>query len=283
MKENYNNISISEDFSYQNLVQIENITRTWFQLMVNLNESTLLRTFFATEQYLGSSQGGNLKVETSTDTLQNNPAEGIFNNWKIQATEYTRHFLTSGLIIYEVSLVDKELVDDEIRQSIRDTNMDEFAARQYKVITPESSQSDMDVIRKLSIHQGYNVVDVHRWAGCGMKIPKTTKLRLDPNIVWPILTFSTTDKLNCNRKYAIENSSNIIKWSVEATESRESGCLLVTNKIVQGQARGSFEVVGEVDHDSSILTLPYTCASFDILTKIKLGQDDDEQLVIFTS
>lgn len=272
-------MSISESYDYDNLVQIENITRTWFQLMVNLNESPRLRSYFAEENYIGESAGDTLEVSLEGDD--------VYNGWEIKPTQYTRHFLTSGLAIYEVTKLTNQptALDDEIiKMGLSNTD-----ATQAIVITAESTKEEIEILRKLSTNQNFEVSNLFRWVGCGMKIPSTAQLHLDPNIVWPILEF--VSKVGDHKYgYKIENSSNIIRWNIEgdqdstlASEKGNKGAIFVQDKIVQGQAKGEFEVKGEVDSESVKLTLPYTCASFDILTKINLGQGDDDQLVIFTS
>ena len=233
------NIEAIESYSYQNIVDIENITRTWFQLMVNLNESPKVRSFFASETY-------------NKDT----------ENWDIKATDYTRHFLTSGVIVYEA----KEISSGKVSTI---------------VITAESSQEDIVRIHELSMQSGFEVVALVRWAGCGMKIPSNATLELDPNIVWPILTFDTEVD---GEIVAIEiaNSSNQITWKETNQGAEEQGKMMVTDKNAQGQASGKFNVSGNVDPETIKLVLPYTCASFDILTEIHLG-DDNSEIVIFTS
>lgn len=238
-KEETSHVTAKESYGYQNIVDIENITRTWFQLMVNLNESPKVRSFFANEAY-------DAKSET----------------WSITPTDYTRSFLTSGLVIYEATDVASGRVNT-------------------LVITEDSTQAQIDEIHHLSSGKEYEVVALVRWAGCGMKIPKNAKLSLNPNIVWPVLTVET--KVN-GEPVAIEiaNSSNQIAWVEKHAGKEEQGKLMVTEKNFQGQAKGEFHIPGEINKDNIKLELPYTCASFDILTKIHLGNDEDE-LVIFTS
>lgn len=237
--ENSSSVQVKESYGYQNVVDIENITRTWFQLMVNLNESPKVRSFFANEVYSSEHQ-----------------------EWSITPTDYTRSFLTSGIVIYEAKSV-------------------ETGAVEAIVITEDSSESEIDRIHDLSSSSEYEVVAVMRWAGCGMKIPKTAKLALNPNIVWPVLTFDT-DVDGQTATIKIQNSSNQITWSEAIGEEQKNGKMLVTDKNYQGQACGDFHIPGEVVQSSVHLELPYTCASFDILTKIHLGAEEDE-MVIFTS
>lgn len=274
-------ISVKENFDYNNLVQIENITRTWFQLMINLNESPKIRSFFANEDFKGEVIGETLEVRLTDNE------NDIYNDWEVTATEYTRHFLTSGLSIYEIT----KLTDDQTEHdpSISELGLSPTEKLQTLVITADSSEDATELLRKLSSSKHFEVVNLHRWVGCGMQIPSTAKLHLDPNIVWPILEF--VSKVGDNEyKYRIENSSNVIRWSINGDESNalpnssgNNGAVVVQDKIVQGQAKGEFSIKGNVVTDSVQLTLPYTCASFDILTKINLGEGNDEQLVIFTS
>ncbi|WP_125779306.1 hypothetical protein [Pseudoalteromonas rubra] len=270
--------SISETYDYDNLVQIENITRTWFQLMVNLNESPKLRSFFAEEKYIGDSKSNTLNIKL----LDN--GEDLYNGWEIKATEYTRHFLTSGVVIYEIYRKKFDSADNKLLES---ANLNADLEVQTLVVTADSKPNETELLRELSTHDNFEVVNLHRWVGCGMKIPKTANIHLDPNIVWPILEFYS-DVDGKRYSYRIENSSNIIRWNVSSDDEQadiegRKGAVAVQDKIVQGQAKGEFEIKGKVVEGSVKLTLPYTCASFDILTKINLGQDDDEQLVIFTS
>lgn len=237
--ENTSSIQVKESYSYQNIVDIENITRTWFQLMVNLNESPKVRSFFANENYDSKNE-----------------------EWSITPTDYTRNFLTSGIVIYEAKNIETGSVDTVI-------------------ITEDSSDSDIDNIHTLSSSSDYEVVALMRWVGCGMKIPKSAKLALNPNIVWPVLTFDT-DVDGQLATVKLQNSSNQITWNEAVGEEEKNGKMLVTDKNFQGQACGDFHIPGDVIRSSVHLELPYTCASFDILTRIHLGSEDDE-MVIFTS
>lgn len=272
-------LSISESYNYDNLVQIENITRTWFQLMVNLNESPKLRSFFASESYQGEKVGSTLQIKVEEEQL--------VNRWEIKATKYTRHFLTSGLAIYEITRLTNEATDLDSQLEKIGLSKDEYL--QTLVITAESKEEEIQTLRDLSVNNQFSVVTLYRWVGCGMKIPSTASLHLDPNIVWPILEFKA--KVGDHEyAYRIENSSNIIRWNVSGEQNDpisssfgNRGAVVVQDKIVQGQAKGEFNIKGDVIPGSVNLTLPFTCASFDILTKINLGQDDDDQLVIFTS
>ncbi|MBB1486375.1 hypothetical protein [Oceanospirillum sediminis] len=238
--ENTDNVKVVEAYSYSNIVNIENITRTWFQLMVNLNESPKVRSFFANESYDAES-----------------------GSWSVTPTDYTRNFLTSGVVIYEVTEVESGRV-----RSI--------------VLTDDSLDHEIDEVHTLSSDSNHEVVALVRWVGCGMRIPKTAKLALNPNIVWPILTFST-DIDGRKATVKIENSANQITWEEELDGARSSGRVQVKDKNFQGQASGDFHIPGKVDEESVHLEMPYTCASFDILTRVHLGDDEDNQMVIFTS
>lgn len=246
--ESTSNIKISDTLSYQNVIDIENITRSWFQLMVKLNESPALRDYFAEESFNEES-----------------------NEWDLNPTEYTRHFLTSGLVIYQVNKVEGNVstfVKDVIVTS--DDSKESIEQKTKEIFEYESSD-------------GYSVSTLQRWAGCGMSIPKNIRLALAPNNVWPILEATVTDENGERQNIRIENSANKIFVSQETEGSsgnKEKGYILVTNKLVQGQTKGKLKVEG-TSVDNLTLTLPYTCASFDILTEISIG--DEEELILFTS
>ncbi len=228
-------------YGFSNIVDIENITRTWFQLMIRLNESPRIRDFFATENY-------------------------IDGEWVIEPTPHTRDFLTSGLVIYEV------------------INKETDKPAKHLIINKHSSEEEFTTIHKEYFSNPlYDVVALFRWPGCSMVIPENLKLQLDPNIVWPSLTFDTTLENDETLTINIENSANKITWTENQGQGNlEQATISVKDKNRQGQAKGQFNIPGKVNMETATLTLPYTCASFDILTKIQLGDSNDE-LVIFTS
>lgn len=274
--ESTTHIEANATVSYKNAIMIQNITNTWFQLMVLFNESAKVRSFFAYEKY-----------------------DKNENKWEIEATPYTHHFLTTGITIYEVI----DISDDPSKNRIS-----------HIVITKETKNEDKIKLALAAIDKDkYEVNTLISWVGCGMRIPSNVFIHLDPNIVWPVLTLKVKNG-DVISKIKIENTANEIFFS----EDESTGYIQVKNKHVQGLTAGKIKVTGTeetltieevreaignplitdteaklaIDRQlgldegttdelqKTILKMPYTCASFDILTNITL---DNDEIVIFTS
>ena len=241
------NIKIENNVSAQNVFDIEMITSTWFFLMVRLNGSPELREFFAHEVYDDESKF-----------------------WRIESTEYTKHFLCEGLIIHRVEKIegDKTIKVKDIVITKEETNKRLSATKESELFEYEQSSD-------------YVVSVIERWPGCGMVIPDNVKINLDANIVWPVLKTEVKTEDGKTEKVTIQNSSNRIKFSQEG-DTVEEGYLLATSKYAQGNAKGTVSLKGAKVVGDITLQMPYTCASFDILTQIELG-DGEDNLVLFTS
>ena len=251
--ENTDNISISTDTSLRNVIDIELITQSWFGLMIRLNASPKLRQYFANERY---------DEET--------------NEWKIDPTEYTTAFLGKGIIIYNV----QEIRENGERVALEDIiiTMEMPAEKRY-----ELEEKVIQCTRSGS----HEIVTTERWPGCGMVIPKHVNIQLCPDIVWPVFNSKIRTPEGNEQYVTVRNTANKIIISQQADKNdeatKQTGFLTMTNKIVQGQTKGSVTFLGEVVGDLH-LQLPYTCASFDILTRIDIdSEDSEEEFILFTS
>ena len=291
--ENLTSLEIDVTRTFQNFTDIENITSTWFQLMVILNESPKVRLFFANETF-------NTKEE----------------KWYITPTDFTKDFLSGGILIYEVKEVgtgkvstlaftDKKicyLPDNDPAGEVMHFSYDS----KEEINIDKIDTGIGEVIKQVLDGDNYEIVALVRWAGCGMKIPQDIEIELKPDIVWPVLTTQTKMDDDKELTVTIENKANEIAWSEAETVQTghaekktedglkevsedvtntitKKGFLRMTKKSWQGMTMGDVTIPGKVVHNTTKLQLPYTCASFDILTKIHFDDEDQQELVIFTS
>ena len=262
------NVSISSEVINENFIDIDNISRQYFQLMIKLNESPELRSFFSKEIY-------------SDNTWQYLPTTGeiVAENYK-SATYYgptgndtlTRHFMSDGLVVYKV-------YSDKNRSALESV----------VVITGPNQEAPINqkascYLNEVKKQEQKQIDIVIRWGGCGMIIGEAVKLQLDPNIVWPKVEIHGTSD-GSEFKVAVENLANQVAWRDTQPDAGEDafGIGKSDKNFEQGSTKVVLEVAGKVEPSTKniVLTLPYTCSSFDVLTGIKIN--GEEEILLYTT
>jgi len=244
-------------FNYENFVDIDNISRSYFLLMIKLNETTKLRSYFAEETFCEKT-----------------------NKWIIKSTKYTNAFFTSGLVIYEIQSSDNRCQPPIV---VIGADSDD----ETQVLKNKEEHEQVEAKLEQYIRDGYEITRM-RWSGCGMKIPQEINLILDPDIVWPKVTLKTTLRDGEQRDIDLENQANIVHWedSDGSGGDTETGTIISDCKLKQGNTKAILSIKGEVCLSDITLTLPYTCASFDILTGLRIkgkGDSDKQEIILFTT
>lgn len=244
------NVECNPEVSFKVAGTIESIYSAWFRLMVLLNEVPNIRALFSTDTFCPDSK-----------------------TWTTEATPLTRYFLTTGIAIFKV-------------RDLSDGN------EKLVVIHEATSKSDNANVELWSRSSDWIVENTFRWVGCGMRIPRRVKIQLEPNRLWPKFSCKT----DIGGKIAgieISNSSYEMTWveeinrndseAAEVSGITTTGRLLVSDKLTQAAVQGGFTISGEIVPGSELLQMPYTCPSFDILTKIHLGDSSDCEFILTTS
>lgn len=255
----------SVDFSFENAKRIFSISNQWFLLMVKLNECPLLAKCFSKQSY------GD-------------------NQWTISSTEYTRFFLSSGIIICE----GKRRINDK-------DNIDRVSKSELIYI---KSESELEDVRK----KYEDIQILEKWSGCGMKLPDDVRVRLNPNIVWPLFQCQVVEKkTGKNFKITLGNTPNQVNYEVKESEltylsDRDEISTINSRGFVeprdeiprdvlvglkgkdkisswsQGTSKGNIKIdfcKYEYQPHTALIVLPYTCPLFDLLTEIHYCEGAD--------
>ncbi|MCX4029676.1 hypothetical protein H0A36_13055 [Endozoicomonas sp. SM1973] len=264
-------------FSYNGFIDISKISRQWFSLMVKLNESRRLANFF------------------SEDSLIDDPNDAKNKVWQIKSTEYTRYFLTTGIAIFDIYNQKQNILDKYKHQETMPVD-------RVILVKDKDLESKLDKLKQYQFKDGLYIENVEKWPGCGMALPEKVRIRLNPDIVWPIfeaqIKQKSSDKLY---KIKIGNSTNQINWSYEeidivtkltqkdeifisgqTKDCIDNNCLERFDEVFYQLQQGATKVKVkfkaneyEFQKDTALLVLPYTCPAFDILTEINFDGTND--------
>ena len=108
-----NNVELKPDVEDDNFVDINNLTRQYFLLMMNVLESPLLGSFLSQNKYRETVELEAFDSEGKKDLEVDLKPE---KRWKVQTTPFTKSLLTDGAIMYKAFWNDER--DNEFDEKI---------------------------------------------------------------------------------------------------------------------------------------------------------------------
>ncbi|NQZ07980.1 MAG: hypothetical protein HRT35_12530 [Algicola sp.] len=221
-------------FEFNNFVTINNLTRQYLLMMMQMQESPLLRDMFSCITFDEEIAG---MCQKSIQDKTINPQKII----QVNSTSLTTHFLGEGLIIYQfcsinsalppASTQDKHLKKDEVvefpledqgfyglpvnpscqyRKALWARLNDKFGVIKPSDRSADDSQFEIDVNKTYTNSKGeeFRVSIIARHSGCGFKSPENALIRLDPRLVWCQTKLKLKHRPATNDEAAIDNKND---------------------------------------------------------------------------
>lgn len=262
------NVVASATSDYEDFVNIDNISRNYFLMMIKFNESNALRSLFAEETFIdkdGDKASGHWEILPRTyDRLGEKVTQGgetFYYYGPIAPDTVTRHFMTHGISLYRFNLG-----ENTYRFLITGEDMQEKANFAEPIVLDETLSEALgsDIREFKSVFKLFKEVEklrldpksgmedftvLERWPGCGMQIPKNVRIELRPNLVWPTLELVTMDENGNRSRVRLANEANEARWfdqSLDENKEPSVGRVISTDKVQQGQTKAILRVKGKV-------------------------------------
>lgn len=250
------NVVASASGDYEDFVNIDNISRNYFLMMIKFNESNALRNLFAEETFIdenGDKASGYWRIVPrkfeSIGVEHTHNGETFYYYGPIAPDTLTRHFMTEGISLYSFNLGNKQYRfvvtgEDMRKHSKRSSDNNDTCAADSPVDNPEPGEKiildatlakalgnpnknyysvfklfeDVEKLRwdPKSVMDQFTVLE--RWPGCGMKIPLNIRIELRPNLVWPTLELVTMDEEGNRSRIRLANEANEARWEDQSLE-----------------------------------------------------------------